>query len=394
MRLLLSTAFLLLFAYASQAQKPALENYAALDRKALELPDSLTKTTDQLAGYINTHFKTDVEKARAAFVWVATNIQYDAENMFAIDFYEKQAEKVEKPLRTRKGICGNYAALFTDICTKTGVKSYVVEGYTKQNGFADYIPHAWNAALIDTAWYLFDPTWGSGFIKDGKFYRKINNGYFKVSPSAFIKTHMPFDYLWQFLAYPITNQEFISGKISPGAAKPFFGFKDTLQAYEKLDTMERMAAAARRIEQNGVKNALVFDRLRHLRAQMENAKQTQSTDLYNAAVADFNEAVRVFNTFVSYKNKQFTPARADHEIQKILADADAGLKAGREKLGRIATPSANLVALIAQLQSSINDASTQVQQQQDWLKTYLSKDKTRRKAMFYKRVDWFGNSQD
>ena len=27
-----------------------------------------------------------------------------------------------------------------------------------------------------------------------------------------IASHMPFDYLWQFLNSPMTNQEFISGK--------------------------------------------------------------------------------------------------------------------------------------------------------------------------------------
>lgn len=390
MRFLLSIAFLLISAHSVWAQKPVPENYAAIDRKALELPQSLAQNTDQIAGYINTHFKTDLEKARAAFIWTATNIQYDVENMFAINFYEKKSEKIEKALQTGKGICGNYAALFTDICIKAGVKSYVIEGYTKQNGFADYIPHAWSAARIDTSWYLFDPTWGSGYLKDGQFFRKINNNYFKVSPATFVKSHMPFDYLWQFLQYPVTNGEFVSGKTGLDAAKPVFNFKDSLQAYERLDTIEQVAAAAYRVEKNGVRNALVFDRLRHLRAQIENDRQTQTTTLYNTAVADFNEAIRIFNTYISFKNKQFTPAKTDREIQDILNEADSRLKAGGEKLARITAPDANVAALTKQLQASISDASKQFAEEQAWLKTYLGKDKLRRKAMFYKRVDLFG----
>jgi len=95
--------------------------------------------------------------------------------MYALNFYAKTEDKITKALKTRRGICENYATLFMDICNKTGIKSFVVEGYTKQNGFADYIPHAWSAALIDTTWYLFDPTWGSGYVNNGKFVSKINN---------------------------------------------------------------------------------------------------------------------------------------------------------------------------------------------------------------------------
>ena len=164
--------FALLLAQFLYAQKATVKEYAAIDKKALLLPDSLTKTTNAIASYIDAHFTTDPEKARAAFIWVASNIQYDIANMFALNFYEKPQEKVSKPLRERKGICENYAALFTEICNKSGLKAYVVEGYTKQNGFADYIPHAWSAAQIGDTWFLFDPTWGSGYANGGKFYKK------------------------------------------------------------------------------------------------------------------------------------------------------------------------------------------------------------------------------
>jgi len=70
-----------------------------------------------------TTFKTDNEKVRGIFVWVAGNIQYDIENMFAINFYERKEDKILKPLKTRKGICENYAALFNDICLKSGMLS-------------------------------------------------------------------------------------------------------------------------------------------------------------------------------------------------------------------------------------------------------------------------------
>ena len=161
-----------LFAQPIFAQKPTVNEYAVIDKKALQLPDSLTKTTDLIASYITANFSTDKDKARAIFIWVASNIQYDIDNTWAVNFYDKKEDKIAKPLTTRKGLSENYASLFTDICVKSGLPSFVVEGYTKLNGYIEYIPHAWSATLIDTTWFLFDPTRGSGYVNGEKFIKK------------------------------------------------------------------------------------------------------------------------------------------------------------------------------------------------------------------------------
>lgn len=381
-----------IFFLASQkmfAQKATVNQFSAIDKIALQLPDSLTKTTDQIAGYIISNFTSDKDKSRAIFIWLASNIQYDIDNMFAINFYEKREEKIAKPLRTRNGICENYASLFTDICIKSGLKSFVVEGYTKQNGFTDYIPHAWSAALIDTTWYLFDPTWGSGYVNGGKFFKKINNEYYKASPTTLIKSHIPFDYLWQFVYYPITNQEFYEGKTHQNKTKPFFNFKDTISVYEKQSHIDQLISSAYRVEKNGVKNSLVFDRLQHLKLEIENDRQTKTINSYNSAVADYNEAINGLNEFINYRNKQFTPTKTDPEIQSMIDVADNKLKDAKNKLREVSSTEVNTANMIRQLTKSIDDASKQMKEQQDWLKLYLSKSKSGRKSMFYK-VTWFG----
>jgi transglutaminase/protease-like cytokinesis protein 3 len=68
-------------------------------------------------------------------------------------------------------------------------------------------------AKIDGSWYIFDPTWGAGYVNK-YFIKKLNNAYFKVEPAQIIASHIPFDYLWQFLNYPITNGEFMKAKPS------------------------------------------------------------------------------------------------------------------------------------------------------------------------------------
>jgi hypothetical protein len=391
------TIFLLLFLNGIFAQKSTVKGnsakneYAAMDKLALLLPDSCSKSTSGISGYILSNFKTDTEKARAIYVWLATNIQYDIENMFAINFYEEKDAKIAKPLRTRKGICENYAALFNDICTKSGIKSYVIEGYTKQNGFTDYIPHAWCAALIDTSWYMFDPTWGSGYIANGKFVQQISNEYFKVNPAELIKSHMPFDFMWQFLNYPVTNQEFYEGNTQMNKTKAFFNYADSIKVYESMNQMEQLAASAYRIEKNGVKNSLIFDRLQHIKLQIENDRQTQNVNIYNTAVSDYNDGINLYNDFINYRNKQFTPMKTDAVIQSMIDASGNKLDEARIKLDLLQKPDMQTVSLVAQLKKSIDDVEKLVNEQKDWLKLYFSKGKSGRKNMFYdKKLTWFG----
>lgn len=386
--------FVLLFFLAAQtvfAQKTTINEYAAIDKKALLLPDSLTTSTDQIASYININFSTSKEKTRAIFIWVASTIQYDIDNMFAINFYEKKEDKIAKPLRTKKGICENYASLFTDICLKSGIKSYVIEGYTNQKGTTDYFLHAWCAALIDSSWFLFDPTWGSGYVNGGKFVKKINNDYYKVNPETLIKSHMPFDYLWQFLNYPVSNQQFYEGKRQQNKNNPYFNFNDTLQVYEKQNHIEQLISSAYRVEKNGVKNSMVFDRLWHIKLEIENDRQNRTINLYNSAASDYNDGINDFNDFINYRNKQFTPKKTDEEIQNMIDVVDKKLKEAKSKTEQISNADENTINIVRQLTKSIDDASSQLKEQQEWLKIYFNKGKYGRKSMFYDRkATWFG----
>ena len=97
----LSNLFLLLFLFVinsetSSAQSKGGNQYAAIDKRALEIPESQTNATQAIADYIMANFHTDSDKARAIFIWTASNIQYDIDNMFAINFYEKHTRAFVK----------------------------------------------------------------------------------------------------------------------------------------------------------------------------------------------------------------------------------------------------------------------------------------------------------
>ncbi|MEO6903343.1 MAG: hypothetical protein ABI315_09330 [Bacteroidia bacterium] len=195
--------------------------------------------------------------------------------------------------------------------------------------------------------------------------------------------------MWQFLNYPITNQEFYQGKTQQIKTKPFFSFKDTIQVYEKQNQIDQLISSAYRVEKNGVKNSLVFDRLQHLKLAIENDRQAKTVGLYNLAIVDYNDGINGSNDFINYRNKQFTPKKNDPEIQAMIDIVDDKIKAAISKLIQITNPDANTANMILQLTKSINDVSTQTKEQQNWLKLYFSKSKPGRKSMFYK-VSWFG----
>jgi hypothetical protein len=386
------------------AQKPAVRPkpnpnpYAKVDALALQLPDSDSRDVSRIARYVDTHFSTPTERTRAIFIWIAENIDYDVVNMFALNFYEDTAEKIAKPLRTRRGICENYASLFTAVCNQAGIRSVVVEGYTKQRGFVGYIPHAWSAAFIDGSWYLFDPTWGSGYVENNKFVRKINESYFKATPESFIGTHIPFDPLWEFLYYPVTTEDFFNGKTGVDKTKPYFNFPDSIRAYETMSTVERERMAADRIEKNGVRNSATADMIRHLRVDVENYKrqaeadrQNRIVDAANTALRTYNNAINRFNEFINYRNAKFKPEKPDAEIRQMLDTADHELQRAKTEAAAIVLTSADTryEQPLKQLQSGIAEMEPHVREQQEWLTKYFGKGKLGRKSMFYK-VTWFG----
>jgi transglutaminase/protease-like cytokinesis protein 3 len=373
------------------AQKTVVNEYAAIDKIVLQIPDSISHSTEGIARFIRANHTTDKEKLRAIFTWITNNIQYDVDNMFAINFYEQEQEKIEHALQNRKGICSNFAALFHVLCTKSGIQSYVITGYTKQNGFADYIPHAWCAAPVGNNWYMFDPTWGSGYIAGGKFYHKMNNAYFMVPPELLIKSHMPFDFMWQFLNYPVSNQEFYENKTAADKSKPFFNYIDSIRAYEIQDSTGKLLATAARIERNGIKNAMIFDQLQHIKLQLENNRQRNVADTYNNSIGYYNAAINNLNIFIDYRNKQFNPEKPDTAILAMIETASVNLQKARDKLKTIEQEAGNNALVIIQQQKAVDNMAVHIKEQRDWLNIYFSKSKSKRKAMFYeKKTTLFG----
>ena len=374
----------------SQKNAPQPANpYAHVDNITLQLSRASVKNTQDIADYINTHFSTTADKARAVFIWTASNIQYDIANIYSINFYESQQEKIDKALKSGQGVCINYAAIFNDVANKCSIKTCVVEGYTKTTGIADYVPHAWCAAFIDTSWYLFDPTWGAGYTNHNKFVKKISNADYMVAPAIFIKSHMPFDPMWECLYYQVNNNEFCNGKVQPDASKHFFSYKDTITIYEQQSERDELAAKARRCEDNGVNNSMVFSWLENVKHNIEMTNNNEMVNEYNTGVANYNDAVNLFNAFVNYYNNKFSPAKPDPEIRAMIDTVQTKIDMTTRNLDSIHHPSASTLALMNSMRNNISVQQQHVDEQKKFLDEYMQKGKAGRKMMFHKYT-WMG----
>ena len=69
--------------------------YTLIDSKISKIPVNLSKSTSSIADYINANFKSENDKIRAIFYWTASNISYDIENMFSINFNETSENKIK-----------------------------------------------------------------------------------------------------------------------------------------------------------------------------------------------------------------------------------------------------------------------------------------------------------
>jgi len=344
---------------------------------------------DEIANYINSNFKTENDKIRAVFYWTASNISYDVENMFAINRNETPEDRIAKTMKTKKGICGDYAAIFNKIATLVGVKTVIVEGYTKQNGKIASLSHAWCAAKIDNKWSVFDPTWGSGSLINGKFVKKLNDYYFKAEPSKIIASHIPFDYLWQFLNYPITNAEFYEGKTQINKTKKYFDFEKEITKQSSLSQIDQLFDSSERIEKNGLKNAMIAESYENKKQHLTNLRQNANIEKLNGIVKEMNEAVVLLNDFILYRNNKFKPNFPDDEINNMIQKPRAKLIKCQNDIYTIGSTGSENESNLLSFKKSIESNLALAEEHALFVKNYLSKSKLIRKTMFSK-VSWLG----
>ncbi len=366
---------LFLFFLSFKLVKAQWFNDRQIDNSILSIPRSSTFSTTDIAAYIKRNYKSDYSKVSAAYVWVTNNLRYDTDSANIINLGTDPGAKVTAALRRRKGVCENYAAIFNDICLKSGLQSFVVDGYTKQGGTVDKTGHAWCAIFIDSTWKLCDPTWDVGG----------NTKYFLPEPSEMITSHIPYDPMWQLLAHPVSHQQFNSGNFYQTKEQPVFYYADTIAAFSKLDSLQKYKTSAFRIEHSGLYNNMVKNNLNYKKMQIEIIRQDKDVDLYNSSVSNLNDATNIYNNFVQFRNKQFTPLITDDALQALLSGIDAKLLSANKMLDVIDKTEATFTFSTEAVREKLNALASRVSAQKDFLKIYFNTAKASRQLLFYNK---------
>lgn len=354
------------------------------DKLMLKIPDSLTTNTNDISYYINLISKSEDDKLRAIFVWITNNIEYDVVNKY--NYGNRKEDFVNTCLKTRLGICSHYASLFVELAIQSGIRSYIVLGYTKKSGLVNCEPHSWCVAMIDSAWYMFDPTLGAGIVQYSEFAKQIDDSYFKMKPGKSIKTHMPFDPLWQFLDYPIRNTEFAKNNLKYNREKSYFNYTDTLLNYQKQTSSERLNSIVQRIEENGVNSYLIYLTLQQYKNEIESIYYNKVISKYDSAVYAYKESVYLFNQFIDSRNNQFKPDKSDLEIKQNIDSVEKSLVAAKRYIDKIKNPNPKMSSSVEHLYKSIELLNINIEEQKKFLEKYFNTPKNYRKSLFYEKM--------
>ncbi len=237
------------------------DGFLRVDRRAQNVPKSVTRDYKLLAHYLIKPAHTDIEKARVLYKWVTNYFQYDVVRWKKIGSFKEYS--VQEIISRKKGVCRDLAMVYKALCDEVGLDCHYVTGSVPRKKFglfASFEGHAWNIVKIDDKWHHVDPTWGTGFVvkksfmkkkidkgklwrmykknttisHNGKWYfwKKPNNNYLCPSQSFFNQTHCA-DLAFMQLQNDVMHRfEFLRGKHKTLSRYKDYNYLDSLDKYE------------------------------------------------------------------------------------------------------------------------------------------------------------------
>lgn len=277
-------------------------------------------------------FWRDSDRLRAVYGWICSNIDYDVARMAnPISYRGDSAVKVT--LAKRKAICSGYADLFINICKRIDIKAYYVSGYTKQDGGVVDQSHAWVAVRLSNGqWKLFDPTWGASTWQGGELVKRLSYEYFMREPADFIKSHMPFDPMWQLLYQPVMATELYGQKVVKDADY-LFNYSDTICNYQILPEPRMYADAMRRMRWVGICNESSTSYYQFLEKEYAFALENEKRTLREIWLYAFSDQEKDYQTSVEMY-EQLQVLKTDYaargvSFSQLLYQSDVLLEHGK-----------------------------------------------------------------
>ncbi|PCJ94603.1 MAG: hypothetical protein COA50_12670 [Flavobacteriaceae bacterium] len=233
---LLLVLFACLSCYGQRADFSQID-FKKADSIALALKGESLQNLPVLTHKLTTHLTTDVEKFRAIYTWVSTNIENDYTSYIKTSKKRKKFAKdreallewnrsftpkvFQKLLKEKKTACTGYAYLVQELVLLADINCKIIDGYGRtahtmvdENSLPN---HSWNAVELNGKWYLSDATWSAGRVEveEGlpRFIPDYADGYFLANPILFAKNHYPLDSKWVLMSESYSFQDFTKGPV-------------------------------------------------------------------------------------------------------------------------------------------------------------------------------------
>ncbi|XP_034957065.2 kyphoscoliosis peptidase-like [Zootoca vivipara] len=198
---------------------PDSEVFRQLDAHVLHVSEQLKTNQESLSvqtivPLITKGANSQLEKARAIWIWLCHNIKYDVNGFLG---FSEKIHTPEQVLRTGRGVCSGYAHLYRDMCREAGLTCAEVSGYGRGAGYSQgqsclqkKSDHMWNAVQLGGQWFLLDVCWGAGLVDVEKrlFIPRHEDFFFLTDPEDFVESHWPDDPKWQLTQPPVPLQVF------------------------------------------------------------------------------------------------------------------------------------------------------------------------------------------
>ncbi|MBU1012259.1 MAG: hypothetical protein KKG99_04585 [Bacteroidetes bacterium] len=355
------------------SQKSAFENIAPIINK---IPKSKSTATESVANYIRSEFKHPEDQLKGAFYWIATNIDYAVEDLNRDLLYESNQALINDALRKKRGVCQAFAEIFSELAIKLGFDSYVISGYSRQNEqVITSSGHAWNAVKIKENWYLFDPTWAAGYfqvkssnskLNKSNYVKKFSPEYYKVKPSEFIKTHMPFDPIWQLSENLISYRDFDQSRFDK-VTEELSNYKDLIGKLPYITEINRLQNSIKRIQLLGRGNNLIQNQLEFLSRNLQIHLDNLEGDKFNQALEIELSAIELYNTYVNEFNKS-TRKKNKAELTKILDRSYKLATEAKHEFDAIDTKNKTLQLNLKIRKSELAELFEKIAHEKDYLK--------------------------
>lgn len=163
--------------------------------------------------YVCRPYRSDVQRLRAIFTWVAEKICWEED--FEGDIDTRQV------IQSKRACAEEYAVLVMEMCSAIGIHCEIVRGYLKAPGDVpdlNMMPrsnHWWNAIVIDNEWRIMDCCLASPSNPQRSHYSTAANNaadfwYFLARPLEMCWTHVPEHHDQQHIVPPVAHETLLS----------------------------------------------------------------------------------------------------------------------------------------------------------------------------------------